>query len=201
MSFHNFCNKRIIWESQTAQIWHIIGCFLFAGASLWMIDELSTLAFWVNIVFFGGSGLLMLIRLLNPAHLFVTPGSTLAEQIFAEQIRKKSTDLGLFTYDQTGFTLRRQSTEVYCRWADIETVWGYITYFTDDRAAWQEIGIEITSKDNIFVTVTNNIPGWQLFRIKLLENLPPVPAGWAEDITALAPSAHRVLLFQKHPPS
>jgi hypothetical protein len=92
MKHSNYNNRRIIWESKTKQIWVVLLSFLFVAAVLWTKDKTTLFMFWATIIFFGGGGLFMLIRLLNPKNIFVTHNTTLGKQILVDSLlnNKKS---------------------------------------------------------------------------------------------------------------
>jgi hypothetical protein len=109
MTHPTYNNKRIIWESKTRQVLVVIVSFLFVAAAIWTKNEYSSFVFWSTIIFFGGCGLFMLIRFINPNNLFVTHDTALGKKILADQFQKSQEDLGFFAYTDTGFNLREHT--------------------------------------------------------------------------------------------
>lgn len=98
-----FNGKKVIWESEVKQIGIIVISFAFLAIAIGTRGEYSSFSFGGTIVLFGGGGVLMLVRLLNPKNVFVTPKAELGKLILAERIKKQQEDLGFFSYDKTGF--------------------------------------------------------------------------------------------------
>lgn len=135
MIYEQYNNQRVIWESKTKQIAVIVLCFGFVAMAVWTSDKYSSFSFWATIVFFGGGGLLMLARLLNPKNLFVTHDSALGKIILAERFTKQQEDLGFFSYDETGFNFDDQNEVVHYNWTDISSIFCY----KEDRFTTDEI--------------------------------------------------------------
>ena len=81
----------------------------------------------------------MLVRLLNPQNLFVTPNTELGKQILSEQFLKGQDDLGFFEYNDIGFNLTDYKGVTIYNWSDIETIFG----FKEDRMTTDEICLDI----------------------------------------------------------
>ena len=193
MRHSNYNNKRIIRESKTKQIWIILGCLLFVAGSIWTKDKTNSFMFWVTITFFGGGGLFMLVRLLNPKNLFVTNDTTLGQEIFAEQFKMRQEDLGLFTYDNTGFGLKENNGVTHYNWKDIETVFGY----KKDHYTTDEICLDIFINNNLYLTFTESTPGWYQFNARLNKNIPSISNSWDGEIAVPAFETKLTLLFDK----
>jgi hypothetical protein len=98
-----FNNRRIIWESKAKQVGVISVSFLFVAAAIWTRDQSSSFMFWGSILFWGGGGMMLLHKLLNPKNLFVTHSSALGKQLIAEEFKAAQASLGPFSYDVGGF--------------------------------------------------------------------------------------------------
>ncbi len=186
-------NKQIIWESKTEQIWPIVICFLFVLGAIWVKDEYSPLMFWATIIFFGGGGLFMLIRLINPRNIFVTPDTELGKQILSDQFQKDQQDLGFFTYTETGFYLLEHKGRTHFDWVDIETIFG----FKEDRYTTDEICMDIFFNTKSSIRLTESTPGWFQFNKRLSKAMPIIPENWEVEIAQPPFVTNLTLLFDK----
>jgi hypothetical protein len=125
MKHPTYNNRRLIWESKAKQIWVIIGSLLFVIIAIWTRDRSSSLIFWATIVFFGGGGLIMLIRLINPRNIFVSNNTELGKQVLADRFQIAQEDIGIFSYTETGFNLSEHKGVTNYNWSDIETIFGF----------------------------------------------------------------------------
>jgi hypothetical protein len=193
MKHSTYNNRRLIWESKTKQIWIILGSFLFVGAAIWTKDKTSSFMFWATIVFFGGGGLFMLIRLINPNNLFVTHDTELGKQIFADQFQQSQEDTGFFAYTDIGFTLTEHKGLTHYNWTDIQTIFG----FKEDRYTTDEICMDIFFSKNGSIRLTESTPGWYQFNIRLTKVIPTVSENWDTAIVQPPFATNMTLLFDK----
>ncbi|RYE27573.1 MAG: hypothetical protein EOP45_00815 [Sphingobacteriaceae bacterium] len=193
MTHSTFNNRRIIWESKAKQITVTVVSFLFVVIAIWTKDKHSFFMVWAPIVFFGGGGLFMLVRLLNPKNLFVTHNTKLGKQILAEQSKKQQEDLGFFTYDDRGFSIKEHASLTHYNWTDIKTVFGYkVEHFTD------EICLDIFTNENYCIKLTEDTPGWYQFNKRLNLHIPTITKNWEEKIAVPAFETKITLLFDKN---
>ncbi|HMR91835.1 MAG TPA: hypothetical protein PKC69_05960 [Chitinophagaceae bacterium] len=188
---HN--NKRLIWESKSKQIWVILISFLFVAVAIYTKGRVSSFMFWGIIVFFGGGGLFILIRILNPDNLFVTYDTELGRQILTDQFQNAQTDKGFFDYTETGFNLKQHKGVVHYDWRDIETIFG----FKEDRLTTDEVCMEIFFNDKTCIRLTESTPGWYQFNKRLSLTISTVPENWDAEITHPAFATAMTLLFDK----
>ena len=188
-----FNDKRVIWESKRKQIGLIVISFLFAAAAIWTRDKSSAFYLWGSIIFFGGCGLFFLVRLLNPKNLFVTQDTKLGKEILADHLRKEQTSFGFFTYEENGFSLEEYDGVKFYKWTDIETVFG----FKEDRYTTDEICMDIFTRNNASLRLTESTPGWYQFQKRLSENIPSIPNEWDCIITVPAFETKLKLLFDR----
>jgi hypothetical protein len=193
MTHTTYNNRRLIWESKTKQIWLIIVSLLFVAAAIWTKEKYSSFMFWGTIAFFGGGGLFIFVRLLNPKNLFVTHDTTLGKEIFADQFKKQQEDLGFFTYNDTGFSLTEHKGVTHYNWTDIETVFGY----KEDRFTTDDICLDIFTSDKPYLTLTESTPGWYQFNDRLSKNIPSISNSWDGEIAVPAFETKLTLLFDK----
>jgi len=106
---YTYQNKRVIWESKRKQIGLVLQASVFVAIAFVLKRSYPPYVFWIITIFFGGMGLMILIRLLHPRNLFVTAGSPLGEEILAEQARqagKTWVSLGMMLMDSISDRMR-----------------------------------------------------------------------------------------------
>ena len=193
MTHPTYNNRRLIWESKAKQIWLILVSFLFVAVAIWTKDKYSSYMFWGTIIFFGGGGLFMLVRLLNPQNLFVTHDTALGKEILAVQFKKQQKDLGFFSYDDTGFSLTDHNGVIHYNWTDIETVFGY----KEDRYTTDDICLDVFTSDKYCIKLTENTPGWYQFNKRIIQHIPAISNSWDGEIASPAFETKLTLLFDK----
>lgn len=193
MIHETFNGKKVIWESKLKQIAIIVISFAFVAIAIWTRSEYSSFSFGGTIVLFGGGGVIMLVRLLNPKNIFVTHKSELGKRILAERIKKQQEDLGFFLYDETGFKYDDQNKVMYHKWADIKSIFGY----KEDRYTTDKICVDLFTSDGFCIKLTEDTPGWYQFNKKLTENFLTISNNWEGDIIYPAFKSNLTLLFDK----
>lgn len=193
MKHSNYNNRRIIWENTTKQIWVVVGSFLFVAGALWTKDKTTSFMYWATIIFFGGGGLFILIRLLNPKNIFVTHDTLLGKEIFTDQFKRKQNDLGFFTYTDTCFCLTEHKGMTQYNWSDINTIFG----FKEDRYTTDEICMDIFTNDKSSLRLTESTPGWYQFNDRLIKNIPGISNSWDGEIAVPAFETKLTLLFDR----
>ena len=194
MRHSTYNNKRLIWESRTKQILIVAGSFLFVAAAIWTKNKTSSFMFWATIIFFGGGGLFMLVRLLNPKNLFVTHDAELGKRILAEQFLKDQDDLGFFEYNHKGFSLTDYKGVTHYNWSDIETIFG----FKEDQMTTDEICLDIFFNNKSSIRLTESTLGWYQFNKQLTKAIPTIPENWDGEIMLPAFATNMTLLFDKN---
>lgn len=149
--------------------------------------------FWMTTILFGGGGLFMLVRLLNPKNLFVTLNLELGNAVFAEQIKNQKETLGFFIYDEKGFYFDGQNGALYHNWTDINTIFGY----KKDHINTDEICLDIFMSDNICIELTEDMPGWYMFNKALIAHFLTISTSWEEKIVSPSFKANLTLLYDK----
>ena len=190
-------NKRIIWERRPPTVFTVVSCFMFVVAALFVYDRLSCTVFWATILFFGGGGVWMAWRLFDPNILFVDPRSPLARQIEEEQRQERLARPGIFTYEDGRFSTIGPTGKVWIRWADIETIIAEVRTNVDERAAYDELCLDIFTAASGRIPLSVYTPGWHVFLGHLSENIPSIPKGWADRMQAAGAGAGPTLLFDK----
>lgn len=193
MTPETFNNKRIIWESKEKQALLIIAFFLFAATAIWTKERLSTLMVWTEIICCGSCGLSLLVRVLNPNNLFVTPNSPLARQISAERFLAEREDLDLFTHSFLGFSVENEEGLQSYRWTDIATIFAYRQH----SRALGEICMDIFMNDRAVWRIGESTSGWHLFQERLAENIPSISGTWPEEMAGVAFAGQLHLLFDR----
>ncbi|WNM20379.1 hypothetical protein [Flavobacterium capsici] len=93
-------------------------------------------------------------------------------------------DLGAFYYTDDGFTISHDGFERKVMWNDITMINAY----KKDLLAIDRIEMEIVCGDQYFV-VTEDLPGWFQFVIKLKEVFETIPKDW--DLNIIHPAFER----------
>jgi hypothetical protein len=186
-------NRRLIWESKAKQIWIVLGLFLFVVIAFWVKHKISSFMFWMGIVLFGGCGLFLLIQIINQKNLFVTHDSELGKQILADQFQKAQEDMGLFTYNETGFDLTEYNGVKHYDWSEIETIFG----FKEDRLTTDEVCMDIFFSGKASVRLTESTSGWYQFNKKLSQAIQTVSEKWETEVVHPPFDTNMTLLFDK----
>lgn len=194
MLHDTYNEKKIVWTSKTKQVFVIVLCFLFAAAAVWTRQSLSTFGFWTGIVLFGGSGLFMLVQLLNPTNLFVLPNSSLAQTIMTGQLERAKSEQGFFIYNEDGFGLKTAEGETFCKWADIQTIFVY----KEDRMTVDDVCLDIFSTDEDYIRVTEETPGWYVFLGQLHKHIPSILPDRETKVTQPSFATNLTMLFDIH---
>jgi hypothetical protein len=143
---------------------------------------------------FGGGGVFMLIELLNPHNLFVTPNSKLAKEIISEREESFKNDYGIFNYDEIGFIVELETIKKHYDWNEIETVYGYKV----DLLAYDEICLDIFTKDEKYFTITESSLGWFQFVTRLSQNITSIREECFFEIANPAFQKNLTLLYDKY---
>lgn len=193
MKHQFYHNKRIIWESRTRQLALVCISAMFVAIAIWTRAQYNPFMFWGTMIFFGGGGLFMLSRLLNPNNIFVKPRSPLAKKIHEEDFEKARADIGFFTYDHAGFQIKLHEGIFYYRWEDIETVFGY----KRDLYTYDEVCLDLFTRESV-LTITESIPGWFQFNDRLSQQFESISTIWQLNIMDEAINANFTLLYDRN---
>ena len=194
MTHQIYNNRRVIWESKKKQVWTIIGSFVFVGAAFWTNSiHTNPFMFWITILFFGAGGLLLLVRLINPKNVFVTPNTSLGKQITTDEFQTLYDNFGFFSYTDTTFTLAfSKETKIY-NWTDIECLFG----FKKDLYTTDEICLDVFLTDGINFRISESTGGWFQFLKQLSQHIPTIPKNWDIEISTPAFETMLTLLYDK----
>ncbi|WP_276481054.1 hypothetical protein [Paraflavitalea pollutisoli] len=185
--------KRVIWENKARQWRAVLIASGFVALILFVGPTSSAFMYWGGLVFFGGGGLAVLVRLLYPGNLFVSGGSPLLEKIFEEQYRRDSKDPGLFEYTDTGFFFCQGKIRTYFEWQNITAVFGR----KEDARTYDVISIDIFTDLGKGLTLHEEMPGWIIFNKALKKQFPAVPANWDLEITDPPFDTELTLLYDR----
>jgi hypothetical protein len=93
-------------------------------------------------------------------------------------------DIGLFQYDESGFTMTLQSQVNRIEWKDIDE----LNVFKEDLITIDSIAMEIVCNGN-YITINEETPGWYQFVIKTKQIFSQVPSDW--DVAIIQPPFER----------
>lgn len=98
-----------------------------------------------------------------------------------KSFNEKYDDLGVFEYNEHGFTLTYKEFSESIKWDEITQLNVYkVDLFTIDR-----IDMQIVCGDRSF-TISEELPGWYQFVLKTKEVFPTIPKDW--DIKIIPPA-------------
>jgi len=193
MNQEKYEGRNVIWESKTKSVLTIIISFAFTGMALYVKDNMTNFAFWGTMLLFGCGGIFMLVRLVSPKNIFVTYDSEIGKKIVAEREEMYQKTLGIFHYDENGFSIHSDDLDAYYTWNEIETVFGYKT----DLVIYDNISLDIYTSNNKKITISEENWGWFEFISKLSENVPNISIGWSIEIAQPAFERNLTLLYDK----
>lgn len=90
-------------------------------------------------------------------------------------------DLGVFQYDNDGFTISYDDFSKRLKWEDITQLYAY----KKDQMTIDRIEMEIVYGDKCF-TISEDLPGWYQFVLKTKEIYPTIPKDW--DVNIIHPT-------------
>ena len=192
MRNERYKGRKVIWESKTKQVFTILICFIFTFIALWIRDTEKP-QFWVSIVLFGFGGVFMLVRLLNPKNIFVTPKSKIGKEILAERAEFDVYQNGFFEYTENGFKNSVEINNESYKWEEIQTVYGYKV----DLLTYDEVCIDVYTIDQKKFTITESTGGWFQFISRLSENIKSIEIDWYVKIANPAFEKNLTLLYDK----
>ena len=135
----------------------------------------------------------MLPLLRNIYNVIFTRNTKSPGQLNAEQANALTEEHGVFYYRADGFGVNEESKKLYCKWADIETIFGYKA----DLITTDDIRLSICFTDGATVTLSESMPGWFQFNLRLVENIPDINIDWQITIMLPAFATNLTLLFDR----
>ena len=135
----------------------------------------------------------MLTFLQNVYSLLFVRESKPCERLTAEQVKNFTKEEDVFYYDADGFGINEEERKLYCKWADIETVFGYKV----DLITTDDIRLGIYLIDDTTITLSESMPGWFQFNLRLVESIPDISIGWQIAIMLPAFATNLTLLFDR----
>ncbi|RWY54254.1 hypothetical protein [Mucilaginibacter gilvus] len=144
--------KKIVWKSKIRQILAVVVCFVFVLIGIWGSQSKNWPGLLITIIFFGFGGVVLLIQLLNPKNIFITPGSELSKKIMSNKSE-------FFSYTDDGFYLTEVPDAIIYRWEDVDAIFGY----KRDLITTDEICIDMFFKSGKSLILDESMPGWPKF--------------------------------------
>ena len=102
-------------------------------------------------------------------------------------------ELGSFVYDENGFIMQYEDVVQKVKWENITQLNAY----KRDLLALDRIEMEIVCGKTFFV-VTEDLPGWFQFVIKLKEVFPTIPKDWEMNISKPAFETNFTTIYSKN---
>jgi len=192
MTRETYKGKNVIWESKTKQIITILICSVFTISAVWL-GNYERIEFWLVLLLFGVGGIFMLIRFLNPKNTFVTYKSKIAKEILSQREDFFPYDLGIFNYNEAGFSMTFEQTYNEYNWDDIKTIYGYRV----DLVTYDEICLDLFTNDNKKFTIAESTPGWFQFTNRLDDNISSIKPDWYREIANSVFEINMTLIYDK----
>lgn len=104
-------------------------------------------------------------------------------------------ELGVFEYDDTGFTIHYEDFTKRLAWSDITQ----INVYKVDQLTIDRIDMEIVYGEKAF-TINEELPGWYQFVLKTKEIFPRIPKDWDVKIIQPAFATNYTTIYDKAKP-
>jgi hypothetical protein len=132
------------------------------------------------------------LKLLSTIHRIFKTNKQPDDEPDEVRFRRKYNDLGIFHYDENGFTIQMDKKRVYVNWTAIERLRAYKA----DMITIDQLRLEICFC-NKHVTITEDIPGWYQFVLKTKTIFASIPQDW--DINIIQPpfETNLTLLYER----
>jgi hypothetical protein len=142
---------------------------------------------------FGLSSFGYFLKLLFPNATFLKNLKTTSRKIDNRPFDEIYKDIGIFEYQDNGFTINLESGQQKIKWDDIQTVFGYkLDLYTTDC-----ICADIFCGNDKSFRVTEDTSGWFQFQIRLKEKFPNIHKTWEIEIAAPAFETTLTLVYDR----
>jgi len=108
------------------------------------------------------------------------------------KINKASSESGVFSYQEDGFSYTINKIVEKIKWMEIESLVAYKA----DLLTVDEIRMDI-SYNNLLLTITEETPGWEKFILKTTAIFPGIPVNWELQIMQPPFATNLIELYQK----
>lgn len=151
---------------------------------------------WVGLIFFGGGSIMFLIKAINPNFHWVADTDINSKE-FADKTKadfnKLYNDHGIFTYSDTGFTVKTKKGNKTIAWTQVNKLTGYKRdYFTTDC-----ICLVVEYDDNQNFEITEEHSGWFQFLEHLKQAFPSIDKSWEIEISTPAFATNLTVLYDR----
>lgn len=167
MDIRHLEGKRIFWSNKWDKLWLLVIplCFL---VDLFLTNRYSSFWFWVLLIFSSTVIVYVLYHMLHPKFVWVDPSTKDGREIQQKAIELAMEDFGKFEYTSEGFTLIVGGEATFTAWKDIEAIFAYMR----DLYSVDELNLDVITKNNYRLHLTEEMPGWHQFIVKLKEAFP-----------------------------
>lgn len=186
-------DKKIVFRSIWTALATTIICWGFAVYSVITWLRQPSLLMVLSAAFFGACALFYTYRLVSPRYKFINLKSQEFQDYVAEESRKKSNNLGVFTYEDDRFGLELEGHKKSYSWANIKTVIAY----KQDMGTYDTICQDLTMDDGFKFELNEDTPGWFQFQKRLAQNVPSISMDWLIAISQQPFASSNTLLYDK----
>src|SRR5581483_12425866 len=115
------------------------------------------------------------------------------EDYVSEESKKKSDDLGIFTYEGEQFKFEMDGEARSYTWNNIKTVVAY----KQDMGTYDTICQNIIIDDGFDMRLNEDTPGWFQFQVRLAQHIPQISMDWLINISTPAFQTNMTLLYDQ----
>lgn len=186
-------DKKIIFRSIWVALITTLAAWAFAVYSIINWIKQPSILMVLSAAFFGACALFYTYRLVSPRYKFINPKSQEFQDYVAEESRKKSDDLGIFTYEGTHFSFEMDGQKKTYKWSDVKTV----TAYKVDMSTYDTICQDIIMDDGFKFELSEDTAGWFQFQKRLAQNIPQISMDWLITIGQQPFATDNTLLYDK----
>lgn len=172
--------KQTIIGYPISDIAAIIICFFFVAVAVSLYDRTSII-FFATILLFGLGGISLVFNTFYKKR-YVSRNSNEAQEIRKRKSLELINGLGVFEYDNYGFSIIIYNKEEYIAWDEIQK----LVAFKIDLLTYDEIRLQIHLENGAVFEFGEEIPGWFQFLVRSKEQFPSINPLWEVDISSPA---------------
>ena len=170
--------------------WKTIG--LLVIGCLFTLEGLHYGNYFVSI-FFGLSTIITIYPFINPKVKIVWIGTKAFKESIAKESSEKMNDTGIFTYNESDFSVKIQSQEEQHNWNDIVCM---VAYKRDDFTT-DCICLDVFCSNKTQFSINEDTKGWYQFIKRTKEQFPTINKLWDLEITSPAFKKNLTLVYDR----
>lgn len=162
--------KRIFWSNKWDKLWLLIIPVGILSETLVKPYKYNQFCFWSIVIVTSTFTLYVLYHMFHPKFVWVDTTTKDGKKIQEKITALVFSDLGIFTYTDTGFNFIDKEQTHSFRWVDIQSILGY----KRDLYVVDELNLDIFFSNNFRLHLTEEISGWYQFIDRIKQALPTV---------------------------